>query len=95
VDSRPAPEGTEYPLSEGGVWSHHGFHYAYLTGLALDHQGEAVVHVSPTLAGEPHEAEILLGWADSVVSAREATSASSTSKAASTSSAGTAPSGTS
>jgi hypothetical protein len=55
VDSRPAPEGTEYPLSEGGAWSHHGFHYAYLTGLALDHQGEAVVHVSPTLAGEPQD----------------------------------------
>lgn len=87
-------EGTENPLSEGGVWAHHGFHwakvqkrdglaygtqsgrgsyddsYAYLTGLALDHQGEAVVHVSPTLAGEPHEAEILLRWADSPVSAR-------------------------
>src|ERR1700737_3438926 len=87
-------EGTENPLSEGGVWAHHGFHwakvqkrdglaygtqsgrgsyddsYAYLTGLALDHQGEAVAHVSPTLAGEPHEAALLLRWADSPVSAR-------------------------
>ena len=44
--------------------------YAYLFGLTPDHQGEAVVHVSPTLAGEPHEAELLLRWADSAMSAR-------------------------
>jgi len=87
-------EGTENPISEGGVWSHRGFYwakvqkknglaygtqsgfggyddsYAYLSGLAPDHQGEAVVHVAPTLAGEPHEAELLLRWADSAASAR-------------------------
>ena len=44
--------------------------YAYLAGLAVDHQGEAVVHVSPTLRGEPHEALLLLRWADSLTSAR-------------------------
>ena len=87
-------EGRENPLSEGGVWSHRGFHwarvqkkdglafgtqsgsggyddsYAYLAGLAADHQGEAVVHVAPTLRGEPHEALLLLRWADSATSAR-------------------------
>ena len=44
--------------------------YAYLSGLAPDHQGEAVVHVAPTLRGEPHEALLLLRWADSAFSAR-------------------------
>ena len=44
--------------------------YAYLSGLATDHQGEAVVHVAPTLRGEPHEALLLLRWADSTTSAR-------------------------
>jgi hypothetical protein len=44
--------------------------YAYLSGFAPDHQGEAVVHVSPALNGAPHEAEILLRWADSALSAR-------------------------
>lgn len=44
--------------------------YAYLFGLTPDQQGEAIVHVSPTLAGEPHEAELLLRWADSALSAR-------------------------
>src|SRR5690242_15733893 len=44
--------------------------YAYLVGLTADHQGEAVVQVSPTLRGEPHEALLLLRWADSLTSAR-------------------------
>ncbi len=44
--------------------------YVYLAGLAADHQGEAVVHVSPTLRGGPHEALLLLRWADSAMSAR-------------------------
>ena len=44
--------------------------YAYLFGLTPDQEGEAVVHVSPALAGEPHEAELLLRWADSAMSAR-------------------------
>ena len=37
---------------------------------SADHQGEAVVHVAPTLRGEPHEALLLLRWADSATSAR-------------------------
>ncbi len=44
--------------------------YAYLSGFAPDHGGEAIVHVSPTLVGSPHEVEILLRWADSPMSAR-------------------------
>lgn len=44
--------------------------YAYLSGFAADQGGEAVVYVSPNLAGSPHEAEILLRWADSRSTAR-------------------------
>ena len=44
--------------------------YAYLSGFATDHQGEAVVYVSPRLVGEPHEVELLLRWADSAYEAR-------------------------
>ncbi len=44
--------------------------YAYLSGFAPDHGGEATVYVSPTLTGSPHEAEILLRRADSPLSAR-------------------------
>ncbi len=44
--------------------------YAYLSGFAADHGGEAVVYVSPRLTGSPHEAAILLRWADSPSIAR-------------------------
>lgn len=44
--------------------------YAYLSGFAPDHQGEAVVHVAPGISQGPHEAELLLRWSDSTFSAR-------------------------
>ena len=44
--------------------------YAYLSGFGSNQQGEAVVHVSPNLVGDPHEIELLLRWADSAQSAR-------------------------
>jgi hypothetical protein len=44
--------------------------YAYLSGFGPNQQGEAVIHVSPALVGDPHEVEILLRWADSAEIAR-------------------------
>ena len=44
--------------------------YAYLSGFGANQQGEAVVHVSPNLVGDPHEIELLLRWADSAQTAR-------------------------
>jgi hypothetical protein len=44
--------------------------YAYLAGFNADQEAQAVVYRSPNLAGNPHEAELLLRWADTVDIAR-------------------------
>lgn len=44
--------------------------YAYLSGFAPNQQGAAVVYVDPNLTGDPHEVEILLRCADSVLTVR-------------------------
>ena len=44
--------------------------YAYLSGFGPNQQGEAVIYVSPSLVGDPHEVELLLRWADSTHIAR-------------------------
>ena len=42
-----------------GVRNTYDDSYAYLSGFAPNQQGEAVVYVSPTLVGDPHEIELL------------------------------------
>jgi hypothetical protein len=44
--------------------------YAYLSGFGPNQQAEAVVHVDPSLLGDPHEVELLLRWADGPTMAR-------------------------
>jgi hypothetical protein len=44
--------------------------YAYLSGFAADHEAKAVIRRNPDLATNPHEAELLLRWADTAEIAR-------------------------
>jgi hypothetical protein len=44
--------------------------YAYLGGFDADHEAEAVIHRNPNLTTNPHEAELLLRWADTTEIAR-------------------------
>jgi hypothetical protein len=44
--------------------------YAYLSGFSANHEVTAVIYRSPSLSGDPHEAEILLRWADTSNTAR-------------------------
>jgi hypothetical protein len=53
-----------------GVSNSYDDSYAYLAGFGPNHQGEGVIYVDPNLAGEPHEVELLLRWADSAQTAR-------------------------
>src|SRR5262249_21783971 len=42
----------------------------YLLGFAVNHEARAVIHRNPTLNTNPHEAELLLRWADTADIAR-------------------------
>ena len=48
-----------------GIANSYDDSYAYLSGFPANQEGEAVIYRSPSLSGNPHEAEILLRWADS------------------------------